>query len=458
MTTQTRVLVVDDDRSMGELLEEGLRRRGLEIEARSSAEDALARLSQATFDVVVTDLRMKGMDGLALCTRIVARDPDLPVIVLTAFGSIETAVAAMRAGAYDFATKPVQLDTLALAIGRAAQNRALKGEVKELRSELDRGRAFGAMIGQSPAMLQVRDVLVRLADAEITVLVTGESGTGKEVVAHLLHDRGPRAKGPFVAINVAAMPETLLESELFGHARGAFTDAHAARAGLFERANGGTLFLDEIGETPLTIQPKLLRVLEERVVRPLGSSKEIPVDVRIVAATNRDLQTAIEEKRFREDLYFRLEGVRVELPPLRSRGSDVLLLAQHFLNGSARRTGKDAPTLSAGAAERLLAYPWPGNVRELRNCIERAVALARGVEIKVDDLAERVRDHVASHIVVASQDPSDLASMEEVERRYVLRVLEAVSGNRTAAARILGFDRKTLYRKLASFGVDAAAS
>jgi two-component system response regulator HydG len=404
--------------------------------------------------VLVTDLRMRGMDGLALCTRVVERDPDLPVIVLTAFGSIDTAVAAMRAGAYDFATKPVQLDALALAISRAADHRALRAEVTRLRDEIERGRAFGALIGESPAILRVRELLARLANADINVLVTGESGTGKEVVARLLHERGARAKGPFVALNVAAMPESLLESELFGHARGAFTDAHAARTGLFEQANGGTLFLDEIGEMPLGVQPKLLRVLEDRKVRPLGATREVAVDVRIIAATNRDLLTAIEEKRFREDLYFRLEGVSVELPPLRARGSDIILLSQHFLVDAARRSNKPALTLSIKAAERLLAYPWPGNVRELRNCIERALALTHDAEIGVDDLPERIRDHVASHVVVAAEDPSELVSMEEVERRYVLRVLEAVAGNRTAAAGILGFDRKTLYRKLVAYGVE----
>jgi two-component system response regulator HydG len=459
MTTRPRVLVVDDDRSMCELLDEGLRRRGFDVEPRTSAEEALVRSSQSRFDVVVSDLRMKGMDGLALCTKLVERDPDLPVIVLTAFGSIDTAVAAMRAGAYDFATKPVQLDALALVVSRAVANRKLREEVKRLRDEIERGRELGAaLIGESPAILQVRELLVRLADADINVLVTGESGTGKEVVARLLHERGARAKGPFVAINVAAMPESLLESELFGHAKGAFTDAHTARTGLFERAHGGTLFLDEIGEMPPTIQPKLLRVLEERKVRPLGASREVPVDVRIVAATNRDLQTAIEEKRFREDLYFRLDGVNVDLPPLRARGSDVILLAQHFLIRSARRTGEPAPTLSPRAAERLLAYEWPGNVRELRNCIERAIALSRDAEIGVDDLPERVRDHASSHVVVVAEDPSELVSMEEVERRYVLRVLQAVAGNRTAAARILGFDRKTLYRKLVAFGVEPRSS
>jgi two-component system response regulator HydG len=454
MKPHTRVLVVDDDPSMANLLEEGLRRRGFEVAGCNSGEEALSRLSQASCDVLVTDLRMRGMDGLALCTRVVERDPDLPVIVLTAFGSIDTAVAAMRAGAYDFATKPVQLDALALAVSRAADHRALRAEVTRLRDEIERGRAFGALIGESPAILRVRELLARLANADINVLVTGESGTGKEVVARLLHERGARAKGPFVALNVAAMPESLLESELFGHARGAFTDAHAARTGLFEQANGGTLFLDEIGEMPLGVQPKLLRVLEDRKVRALGATREIAVDVRIIAATNRDLQTAIEEKRFREDLYFRLEGVSVELPPLRARGSDVILLAQHFLVDAARRSNKPALTLSLKAAERLLAYPWPGNVRELRNCIERALALTRDAEVGVDDLPERIRDHVASHVVVAAEDPSELVSMEEVERRYVLRVLEAVAGNRTAAAGILGFDRKTLYRKLVAYGVE----
>jgi two-component system response regulator HydG len=280
------------------------------------------------------------------------------------------------------------------------------------------------------------------------VLITGETGTGKEVVARALHRRGRRRERPFVAVNCAAMPEPLLESELFGHARGAFTDARTARTGLFVQAHGGTLFLDEIADLPLGLQPKLLRALQERTVRPVGADAVVPFDVRLVTATNRDLESAVEERRFREDLYFRINVIHIELPPLRARGSDVLLLAQHYVDHYAARSGKRVTGLSPAAAERLLTYAWPGNVRELQNCVERAVALTQYERIAVDDLPEKIRSYRRSHVLVASDDPSELVPMEEVERRYVLRVIEAVGGNKTLAARILGFDRKTLYRKL----------
>jgi two-component system response regulator HydG len=288
-------------------------------------------------------------------------------------------------------------------------------------------------------------------------LITGESGTGKEVVARALHRSGRRKDGPLVAVNCAAMPEPLLESELFGHTKGAFTDARTPRVGLFAQADGGTLFLDEIGDMPIGLQPKLLRALEERKVRPVGSSTEIAVDVRLVCATNRDLETAIEERRFREDLFFRINVIHVELPALRSRGGDVLLLAQHFVREYAARFEKKVGGITPQAAERLQTYAWPGNVRELRNCIERAVALTRYEDLTVDDLPEKIRDYRASHIVVAANDPSELVPLEEVEKRYVLRVLEAVGGNKALAARILKVDRRTLYRKLEVYGVDATA-
>jgi two-component system response regulator HydG len=291
-----------------------------------------------------------------------------------------------------------------------------------------------------------------VADSDASVLITGESGTGKEVVARALHARSKRRAGPFVAVNCAAMPEALLESELFGHTKGAFTDARAARTGLFLQADRGTLLLDEIGELPPGMQPKLLRALQERVVRPVGGSAEIPFDVRIVAATNRDLETAIEERTFRADLYYRLDVIHVELPPLRSRGSDVLVLAQRFVEEFATRAGKGVTGISAPAAEKLLAYAWPGNVRELMNCVERAVALTRYDQITVDDLPAKVKDHRPSHVLVASEDPSDLVPLEEVERRYVLKVLESAGGNKTLAARILGLDRKTLQRKVERSG------
>ena len=443
-----RVLVVEDEREMRAMLEKGLTRRGFTPVALPSADEALVRLAAEDFDVVLTDLRMPGMDGLALCERIALNRPDIPVVVVTAFGSLETAVAAIRAGAYDFVTKPIDVDALVLVLERAVQHRALREEVRRLRQELGRREDSGTVVGESPAMKQAYALIDRVADLDSTVLITGESGTGKEVAARAVHTRGRRKDGPFVAINCAAMPEALLESELFGHAKGAFTDAKAARTGLFVQANGGTLFLDEVGELPLTLQPKLLRALQERTVRPVGGDTEVPFDARIVAATNRDLELAVEEDRFREDLYYRLNVIGVELPPLRARGNDVLALSQRFIEQYASRTGKRVLGPSPAAAQRLLAYGWPGNVRELQNCIERAVALTSFEEITVDDLPERVRNYSQPRVVPETQDASELVTLEELERRYILRVLEAGGGSRTLAARILGVDRKTLYRKL----------
>jgi DNA-binding NtrC family response regulator len=443
-----RVLVVEDEREMRAMLEKGLTRRGFTPVALPSADEALARLAGEDFDVVLTDLRMPGMDGLALCERIALNRPDIPVVVVTAFGSLETAVAAIRAGAYDFVTKPIDVDALVLVLERAVQHRALREEVRRLRQELGRRDDGGTVVGESLAMKQAYALIDRVADLDSTVLITGESGTGKEVAARAVHTRGRRKDGPFVALNCAAMPEALLESELFGHAKGAFTDAKAARTGLFVQAHGGTLFLDEVGELPLTLQPKLLRALQERVVRPLGGDTEVPFDARIVAATNRDLELAVAEGRFREDLYYRLNVIGVELPPLRARGNDVLALSQRFIEQFAARTGKRVVGLSPAAAQRLLTYGWPGNVRELQNCLERAVALTSFEELTVDDLPERVRNYSQPKAVPENTDPSELVTLEEVERRYIHRVLEAVGGSRTLAARVLGVDRKTLYRKL----------
>ena len=443
-----RILIVDDDRAMGELLEADLGDRRFDTAARRSAPEALALLEERDFDVVLTDLNMRGLSGIELCRCVAERRPDLPVVVITAFGSIETAVEAIRAGAYDYVTKPIDTETLTMALDRAIEHGALRREVRRLRRVVGEVADAGELLGQSAAMRRVHDLLARIAEADAGVLITGESGTGKEVVARMLHARGRRRAGPFVAINCAALPEALLESELFGHARGAFTDAKAARTGLFVQANGGTLFLDEIGELPLGMQPKLLRALQERVVRPLGGAAEVPFDARIVAATNRDLETAVEERRFREDLYYRVNVLHVELPPLRARGSDVLLLAQRFVEASAARAGKRVTGISPAAAERLLAYAWPGNVRELENAVERTVALARDEQITAEDLPAKIREHRSSHVLLAAEDPSELVPLEEVERRYVLRVLESAAGNKTLAARILGLDRKTLHRKL----------
>ena len=454
MTTaapRTRVLVVDDVQSMCEMLAERLPPLGFEVVWRTSGDEALALLATTDVDAVVTDLNMQGMSGLELCDRIVAGRPDVPVIVITAFGNLDTAVAAIRAGAYDFIVKPFDIKVLALSLERAVEHRRLRAEVKRLRRTVEESRRFGELLGTSAAIQAVYMLLDQVAPSESSVLVTGETGSGKELVARALHERSRRRGGPFVAINCAAVPEALIESELFGHARGAFTDARAARTGLMAQANGGTLFLDEIGDLPLPLQPKLLRVLQERRVRPVGGDAEVALDFRLVCATNQDLESAVEEKRFREDLYFRVNVITVKLPPLRARGGDVLLLAQHFVDCDAAKAGKPVTGISPEAARLLLAYPWPGNVRELQNCIERALALARYDQITVDDLPEKIRAHRRSHVVVAADDPSELPSLEEMERRYILRVMETVAGNKTLAAQILKVGRKTLYRKLAQY-------
>jgi two-component system, NtrC family, response regulator AtoC len=443
-----RVFVVDDDPDMCALLEARLEARGFEVRSMTSPEAALDHLGSAEVDVVLTDLKMADLDGLQLCERLVARRPDVPVLVMTAFGTVETAIAAIRKGAYDFITKPVDLDALMVALARALEHRALRTEVERLRRVTGAAPGFGDLLGESVVMQQLYELLERVATSDATVLVTGESGTGKELVARELHRRSGRAAAPFVAVNCAAIPDALLESELFGHARGAFTDAQRARTGLIQQANGGTLFLDEIADLPRVLQPKLLRALQERTVRPVGADEEMPFDVRFVAATNRDLEAAVEEGRLREDLYFRLNVIPIAIPPLRARGTDVLLLAQRFVDHHAARARKAVSGISAAAAQRLLAYPWPGNVRELQNCMERAVALTMEGQIDVGDLPESVRVYDRSQVVLTATDPSQLGTLEEIELRYIQRVIETVGGHRAKAARILGLDRKTLYRKL----------
>ena len=441
-----RVLVVEDDAQMGELFRERLGRRGFEVEVQASSTAALDRVAVADFEAVVTDVQMRELDGLQLCERITVNRPDIPVIVITAFGSLETAVQAIRAGAFDFLAKPFEVEELAFRLDRALRHHRLSEEVKRLRAEAH--APVEGLLGESPALRALRDLVARVAAADAPVLITGETGTGKELVARAIHRLGKGEREPLVALNCAAVPEPLLESELFGFERGAFTDARAPHRGLLLQAGRGTLFLDEIAELPLALQPKLLRVLEERRVRPLGAERELPFEARVVAATNRDVEAAVEEGRFREDLFYRLDVLRLEVPPLRARGNDSLLLAQHFLREVAGRSGKPVVGISRGAAEKLLAYAWPGNVRELANAIERAVALTQHEQILVEDLPERIRDYRQGHLLVASEDPQELVPLETVEQRYIARVMEAVGGNKTLAARALGLDRKTLYRKL----------
>ena len=446
------LLIVDDDQDMCETVAAAMSRRDFVVTWRTSALEALSLLDEQDFDVVVTDLHMEGLDGLAFCERVVARRPDIPVVVLTAFGNLESAIAAMRVGAYDFMTKPFDLEMLRLTLARAAQHHQLRDEVKRLRQAVGASAGTGELIGASPAIKRVIELIARVSDTDATVLITGETGTGKELVAEAVHKTSRRAAGPFVAINCAAMPEALLESELFGYAKGAFTDAKSARRGLFLKAQGGTLFLDEIGEMPIGMQPKLLRALQQKTVRPVGSDHEEPYDARIITASNRDLETEVEERRFREDLFYRINVVRIPVPPLRARGNDVLLLAQHFLSKFSAQSGKAMAGLSPPVAEKLLACAWPGNVRELSNCIERAVAFARYHELVVDDLPEKIRDYRSGNLSVPGVEPLELVTMEEVERRYILRVLKQLGDNKTAAAEVLGLDRRTLHRKLERYG------
>jgi len=449
-----KILIVDDEQMMCEMLEDDLKRHGFHSTYYISAEKALDALKTESFDVLLTDMNLPNMNGIELCERVVANRPDIPVIVITAFGSMETAIAAIRAGAYDFVTKPIDTEFLVLALDRAVNHHGLQEKVKLLDEALKKSHQFDELIGQSPPMCKLIDRLERVADTETSILITGETGTGKELVAQALHNRSRRHKSPFVAVNCAALPDTLLESELFGHKSSAFTDAKTERKGLFFQANGGTLFFDEIGDFPLALQPKLLRALEERCVRPIGGTSELAFDVRIIAATNRDIETAVEENRFREDLYYRINVIQIDLPPLRERGTDILLLAQHFVEQFAIRSGKQVTGISNAASEKLLNYTWPGNIRELRNTIERAVVLTRYEKISVDDLPEKIRDYKTSHLLVGSDNPSELVPIQEVERRYILHVLKTVGDNKTLAARVLGLDRKTLYRKLQHYKVD----
>jgi len=442
------ILIVDDDDDTRTLLCEALRGRGFDAHAVDSAQACLDRLRARPFDVVVTDVQMPGMSGVELCSLLHERHPDLLPIVLTGLGALDTAIAAIRAGAYDFITKPVKIDVLEVAVKRALDHLSVRHEVKRLRAAVDRELPIASLAGTSSALRQTTELVRQVADSDATVLITGESGTGKELVARALHELSPRAKEPFVAINCGAMPAPLLESELFGHVRGAFTDAKTARGGLFLQAGRGTIFLDEVGEMPLEMQVKLLRVLQERTVRPVGGDTEVPFEARVVTATNRDLETEVEEKRFREDLFYRINVVAIPVPPLRARAGDVVVLAHHILGRIAARTGKPLIGIAQDAARKLMAYDWPGNVRELENCIERAVALCDGKEINISTLPVKVQKFESARLEIATDSPAEMIPLTEMERRYVRQVLSSVGGNKTHAARVLGIDRRSLYRRL----------
>jgi two-component system response regulator HydG len=440
------LLVVDDKAPMCELIEATLSPLGVRVTWTQDPIDALERIRRDPPDVVLTDVRMPSITGIELCARIEQIAPTIPVIVMTGFGTLNLAVEAIRAGAYDFLSKPIELDVLEFAVARALEHARLSDEVRRLNDtlrQLSPDPLKHRLIGSSPPIQRLLDMLPKVASADLPVLIEGETGTGKELLARDLHDRSPRAGGPFIPVNCAALPESLAESELFGHTEGAYTGAKGQRAGLFVQATGGTIFLDELGELPLSIQSKLLRVLQESTVRPVGSDREIPIDCRIISATNRDLKVEASASRFRSDLYFRVAVLKMHIPPLRDRRSDILTLAQHFNRRIAHRRDAAAPDLSKGVATSLVAYHWPGNVRELENAIERAVALCDGHLLTIEDLPEELW-----HPSARPEQDAGLISLAELETQHIRRVLKALNGNKQAAAKVLGLDRRTLYRKL----------
>ena len=451
------ILIVDDEKNTREGLARALRRAYHVLLAESGAR-ALQLLQENAVDIMLSDVRMPGMDGLALMQRALARTPQPVCILLTAYGSVETAVEAMKRGAYDFLTKPVHLDRLDILIRRALREREVESENRLLHEQLDAKFGLDQIIGQSAAMQEVFETIRQVAPTRATVLVQGESGTGKELVAHAIHRLSPRARGPFIPVHCAALSQNLLESELFGHEKGSFTGATERRPGRFELADGGTLFLDEVGEIDPSVQVKILRVLEEQVFERVGGQESLQVDVRLVAATNKDLKQMVAEGRFREDLYYRLYVVVIHLPPLRDRVSDIPLLAQHFIRSLAAQNNKDVEGLTPEAMDVLTSYGWPGNVRELRNVLERMVVLSRGNKLSVRDIPAAIRDHTPrrpAHLPGTSE-----LSLQEAEKQMIIRALRASDGNRTKAAAQLGISRRTLHRKLNEYGLreeDAAA-
>ncbi|HTE50333.1 MAG TPA: sigma-54 dependent transcriptional regulator [Kofleriaceae bacterium] len=446
-----RLLVVEDDDAMRDLLVEELSEAGFQVIGARGGRDGIDHVRRERIDLVITDLRMPDLDGFDLIRDVKATPHSPHIVMITAFGSIETAIKAVKLGAYDYITKPFEMEELVLVADKALEERSLRRQVARLQREVEGKYRLGNIVARSQAMQEILTLVSRVAVSNVSVLVTGESGTGKELIARAIHYSSERAGGPFVPVNLAAVPGNLIESELFGHKKGAFTDARQDRIGLFEEASGGTIFLDEIGELALELQAKLLRVLQEQEIRPLGATRTQTVDVRVVAATNRDLDEMLQEGRFREDLYYRLNVIEIALPPLRQRPDDIVPLAEHILTQAAARPG--APPrqvgLSPAAQRALLAYHWPGNVRELSNVLERGLALCQTGEIQVEDLPNQVRVQRESEFLAAAV--ARRMSLADLEREYIRLVLADEGGNKTRAAGRLGLDRKTLYRKLEEY-------
>ena len=442
------VLLVDDEPHVRAATRAALRSFGCAVEAFALGADALDAAGPGRFDAALVDLRMAPLDGMAVLTGLRERAPETPVVIVTAHGTVEAAVEAVQAGAFHFLQKPFEVDELRVMVERAVEHGRMRSQLRALRAELGLGRQAGPIVTQDTGLVDALALAADVAESTLPVLVTGESGTGKELVAQFVHERSGR-RGPLVAVNCAALPAELVESELFGHVRGAFTGAQADRAGRFERADGGTLFLDEVGDVPASVQVKLLRILQSGWYERVGDDRTRRVDVRVVAATNRDLEAALREGTFREDLYYRIAGVRVRLPPLRERPGDVVLLAEHLGVRYAEAGGRAAPAWSDAALAALAAYRWPGNVRELQNAVERAVVLAKGGPVEPRHLPEEIRE--AEGPAAGTADDAGL-SLEEVERRHVVRVL-ARSKDYEEAARTLGIDKATLWRKRKRYGL-----
>ena len=448
-STKARVLVVDDEASARSGLEKLLKGEGHTVDVAEDGASALERAAEHPPDVVVTDLKMPKMDGIELLKKLREQDPTLPVIVATAFGDVSTAILAMRAGAEDYLTKPIDFDALLLAIERALERRELRVEAENLRRQLRErdGEGLQGLIGTSSAMQKIYRTSRQVAGSRATVLLTGESGTGKGELARAIHALSPRAKQPFVSLHCAALAESLLESELFGHEKGSFTGADKRRLGRFEQAHGGTLFLDEVGEIPALTQVKLLRVLQERTFERVGGNESMSVDVRVIAATNRDLTADVQSGRFREDLYYRLNVVHIDMPPLRLRGADVVVLANHFLKRFALENHKPLEGFTERARAKILAYRWPGNVRALENAIERAVVLCEGAVIDADDLPFEAAPETQGPLRIPG------ATMAEIERYAILRTLEVVDGSTTKAAELLDVSVRTIQYRLHEYGL-----
>jgi len=450
--TNTRLLVVDDDLDTSELLESHFRSRGFSVQSFSQPFEALKKIEEdpSLCDLVITDLKMPGMDGIDFVRNVKKFAPKLPIVLMTAHGSVETAVKAIQAGAYDFVVKPLNFSQLGVSVDRGLRVSQLEKENETLRREVRSTWSFEGVIGKSEAIQHVFDLAKRVAKSNANVLITGESGSGKEVIAKAIHNHGNRAKAPFVAINCSAIPDNLLESELFGHSKGAFTGAIDKKLGLFEEATGGVLFLDEIGDMNLSLQTKLLRVLQERKIKRIGENQYRPIDVRIIAATHRNLKQEIEEKKFREDLYYRLCVIPIRVPALRDRPEDILPLAHHFLEKFKTQNGSNVQRFSKEAMERMIRLPWRGNVRELENVVERAVVLCDGEEIGVSDFSEpdaRAVALSADGLFQSEIRAETLPTLERFSQRYLEFVLHSVDGVKEKAAQILDIDRKTLYRK-----------